>query len=332
MKELKQIADNIKNGKQQDAISVREMLSWFGAERRGVNVVFKIRQELKKHKIQTEPNFEDVWIDSKINFVKQQSPTESEVLSKDSEFEIIPGNKIGLLEAANTQPQTVTKETPLQKAITIMMAEGYSQLPVIAENEKLVGAISWRTIAVAEKLGDSKELVKQYMDMKLPNTARKEESLFKAITHIANEDFVIVVDDDYKPVGIVTGYDLSFQLQNLAEPFALIAEIEIGLRELVDPRFSTEELKKYLGEPFGRKVEKADDLTFGSYKHLLSSDEAWKKFTNTLDKDEFVKRIEKARVIRNNLMHFDPDGLKDTEVAFLRQFAEFVRELKHYTE
>jgi hypothetical protein len=53
--QLKQIADD--NGADR-TVSVRTMLSWFGAERRGYWKVKDIRKALNKLKLRTVPDFE----------------------------------------------------------------------------------------------------------------------------------------------------------------------------------------------------------------------------------------------------------------------------------
>ena len=41
-----------------------------------------------------------------------------------------------------------------------------------------------------------------------------------------------------------------------------------------------------------------------------------------------LKRLEKIREIRNDVMHFDPDGLEDEDLNTLREFAQFLKRLR----
>jgi len=43
---------------------------------------------------------------------------------------------------------------------------------------------------------------------------------------------------------------------------------------------------------------------------------------------EFVSRLNRVREIRNDVMHFDPDGLEDTDLFILREFAQFLKRLR----
>ena len=57
------------NGGVQRSESVRELLSWFQAERRGYWKVHEIRKALRKAKLKTEPDFDEAWIDAFENSV-----------------------------------------------------------------------------------------------------------------------------------------------------------------------------------------------------------------------------------------------------------------------
>ena len=52
----------------------RDLLSWVGAERRGSEVVRRIRQTLWSHGLATEPDFNTVWIDEPIDAVAATPP------------------------------------------------------------------------------------------------------------------------------------------------------------------------------------------------------------------------------------------------------------------
>jgi hypothetical protein len=48
----------------------------------------------------------------------------------------------------------------------------------------------------------------------------------------------------------------------------------------------------------------------------------------TVDRAEFCAGLDHVRELRNDVMHFDPDGLEPSDMAFLREFAEFLRRLR----
>src|SRR4051812_23573110 len=63
--QLQEFAD----GNTRGPVTVRALLSWFGAERRGYSKVKEIRKALNKVKLRTEPDFEEAWIDGEITFI-----------------------------------------------------------------------------------------------------------------------------------------------------------------------------------------------------------------------------------------------------------------------
>ena len=156
-----------------------------------------------------------------------------------------------------------------------------------------------------------------------------EDSFFSAITMIAEYDYVLVRSPDNKVCGIITASDFNDQFRKLAEPFLLVGEIENGVRKILHGRFSAAELKRAKspkGDP--RTIGGISDLTFGEYIRLIQFEEHWKKLDIAIDRVEFVFGLERVRDIRNDVMHFDPDGLEDPDLDFLRAFALFLKRLR----
>ena len=52
----------------------RDLLTWVGAERRGSDVVRRIRLELWRRSLATEPDFDEVWIDEPLSVVRRVPP------------------------------------------------------------------------------------------------------------------------------------------------------------------------------------------------------------------------------------------------------------------
>ena len=69
------------------------------------------------------------------------------------------------------------------------------------------------------------------------------------------------------------------------------------------------------------------DLTFGEYRRLLEKPSNWEKLSLAIDRKEFIGRLEEVRRIRNDVMHFDPDGIPETDLEVLRKFVTFLRRL-----
>jgi len=155
-----------------------------------------------------------------------------------------------------------------------------------------------------------------------------DTSLFAAIDSIVTHEYVLIRAADRRICGIVTTADLSLQFLQLGEPFLLLGEIENHIRRLIDGKFNSKDLAE-AKDPAdaGREVTRVSDLNFGAYVRLLEKPERWTKLGLSIDRSVFVQQLEKVRAIRNDVMHFDPDGPAPSDLETLRHFAHFMEEL-----
>ena len=54
----------------------------------------------------------------------------------------------------------------------------------------------------------------------------------------------------------------------------------------------------------------------------------WKKINIQIDRATFCKALDQVRRIRNDVMHFDPDGIPPADLERLRDFAGFMQKLQ----
>jgi hypothetical protein len=154
-------------------------------------------------------------------------------------------------------------------------------------------------------------------------------SILAALPTIVEQGYVLVRDETNKVVGIVTTSDLSLQFKQLTEPFLLLGEIENQVRRLMDGKFTRDELA-HAKDPndWERTIENVASLTFGAYLRLLQEPSRWSKLVLAIDRVTFVKDLEAVRVIRNDVMHFDPDPLPEEALLVQRRVAKFLRSLQ----
>lgn len=300
---------------------------WFGAERRGYNVIRRVRSALKRHGLTTAPDFEYTWLDGTIAFLSETAKGTKSSVASSGTAAADPTFRIGRLDAANKAPASVKPDATLQQAVTIMLTNDFSQLPVMTGPRELKGIISWKT--VGSRLALKRPCVNVRDAMEPAQVVSVDESLFDAIARIASHDYVLVQSSDKTYTGIVTASDFNFQFQALAEPFLLVGEIENGLRGILHQKFSLKELEeaKAPGDE-GRAIESPSDLTLGEYVRLIEPEKRWKKLKIEIDRVEFLQRLNRVRDVRNDVMHFDPDGLSPDDLVFLREFAQFLRRLR----
>lgn len=323
---LKNVKDQLSKGLAPPKETVRSLLLWFGVSRRGWRVCNRIKLKLKNYGLKTSPDFEYAYIDGYITFVPH-----GEGGGPDASGEGIaiadPTYRIGRLEAANQNPVSVKPDSKLEKAVTLMLTHDFSQLPVMTNDREVKGIVSWKTIGSRLALKKKCAVVRETMEP--AQEIGIEESLFSAIAIIAANDYVLVRAQDKKISGIITASDFNVQFQKLAEPFLLVGEIENGIRQILHGKFSKADLDsaKAPGDD-DREIEGVSDLTFGEYLRLIENEKRWKKLKLEIDRVEFVKRLDRVREIRNDVMHFDPDGLEEADLETLREFAQFLKRLR----
>jgi CBS domain-containing protein len=323
---LSEISAQLKKGVAPSRETVRTFLLWFGAERRGYNVIRRVRNALKRHGLTTTPDFEYIWLDGTIGFIATPAVNTPTAAPSGAALPD-PIFRIGRLDAANKAPVSVKPDSTLAQAVTVMLTNDFSQLPVMTGPRDLKGIISWKTIG--SRLALKRPCMKVRDAMEPAQVVSIDESLFDAIAKIASHDYVLVQATDKSFTGIVTASDFNFQFQALAEPFLLVGEIENGLRGILHQKFSLKELEeaKAPGDD-GRTIESPSDLTLGEYMRLIEPERRWKKLRIEIDRVEFLARLNRVREVRNDVMHFDPDGLDPADLVFLREFAQFLKRLR----
>ncbi|UES52171.1 CBS domain-containing protein [Roseibium aggregatum] len=333
--EFEEIRQDVEKGKEPKA-NVRELLGWFGARRRRTGVVKRIQSELDEAGIVTVPGFTKVWIGSEITFKKasveadvpsaqdDEGETGSEKAAKESNI------LISMLGAANCGVKSVKPQDTVEKAITVMLAHDFSQLAVMTNDYTLSGAISWK--AIGKRLSHENNLVEVKDAMEPAIALDDTESLFKATKTIIEHDFVFVRSTvDRRVTGIVTATDLSEQFQFLSEPFLLIGQIENQIRNLINGKFSIETLQSVCADTDperSERVQSVADLTFGEYLRIIQKPENWKQLGLRVDRVVFCAEMDKVREIRNDVMHFDPDGIDEEQYDQLRRFSRLLDELE----
>lgn len=300
---------------------------------------------MKKLGLQTKPDFNIAYIDSLIEFVPfvEEKPnteinkTEASLPVADNKIESAsdtpsavtitdPTYRIGKLASANNPPVSVKPDSSLSEATTIMLSHDYSQLPVMTSERDVKGMISWASIG--KRLVFEKPCIFVRDCMETHQEISAEVSLFAAIDIIIKHEYVLIRDLSRKISGIVTTSDLSLQFLQLGEPFLLLGEIENQIRRLIHGKFSKSELE-IARDPSDstRQISSEADLTFGEYIRLLENPARWSNLKIKIDRTVFVEMLDKVRQIRNDVMHFDPDGIAETDLKTLRDFVSFLQSL-----
>ena len=299
-----------------ETTTVRELIGWFNYKMRSELLIRRIRAKFAKLNLRTVPDFEREHIDGAIRI---ELDTEATGVRTDP---VDPTVRIGVLPTAHRPPTSVRPTELLDKATTIMLIHDFSQLPVMVNKRDVKGVVSWRSIGTAFALGRLGDEVRHGMEKH--REIAINAPLLDAITDIWEHGYVLVRDIDRTISGIVTASDLARQFAQLAQPFLVIGEIELHLRNLVS-NFTLAEMKEASDDP--DRIEGSWDLNFGAYCRLLENRDRWGKLGLRVDRNTFMENLYQVREMRNEVMHFAPDGLDRDEVEKLERVAMFLRML-----
>jgi len=238
-----------------------------------------------------------------------------------------PTFRIGSLPAANKNLTTVGQDDTLKKAVTMMLQSDYSQLPIMHGEREVKGMISWKSIASRYAIGGERCKVQHCRED--AQVVDGNGTLFDAIPTIVKHGYVLVRNpQDKKITGIVTASDLSLQFQQLAEPFLLLREIELHIRQLLQDKVLSEDLDWLASaDTTAPKPNSISDLSFGGYIRLVQRPEVWQRLALNIDQTSLTKQLEDVRQIRNDVMHFDPDPMTAKQLEVLKNAAKFMQQL-----
>ena len=302
-------------------VTVRDLLTWFDYSRRGTQVVAQIGRKLAEIGLRAVPDFQLAYIDDTITLELDKEATGLQKPPVED-----PTVRIRLLPSAHRPPISVKPNDLLARATTIMMLEDFSQLPVMTNERDVKGVVTWRSISTASKGGQDSEEVRQCMEPALEVDI--DAPFFDVVDDIWEHGYVLVRDRHRQGAisGIVTASDFARQFAELAQPFLIIGEIELHLRNIVSV-FSLAEMTE-ASDDKGRTINGSADLNFGAYCRLIENPERWDRLGLNVDRTTFMGYLAKARETRNEIMHFAPDGLDPDDVEQLERLASYLRNLR----
>jgi len=346
--QLQQVANRLKNSETPIVSSPREILAWFGKYRRTWRTVQAIRKALNKLSLDTLPDFEGLGIDEfTLVYAPKASATPEattattttssttttppptlpsvvppEAVARTSESAVDPVHRVSRF-LSNRGVVSVTRDAPLDAAITQMLLNDFSQLPVMQGDRTVDGMISWHSIGKRQAFGGESRVVADCIEPS--NEVKTEASILEATRAIREHECVLVRSKDNRIIGILTAADMNVNFEQVSEPFLLLSYVENHLRMLIKPCFTVEELQAGK-DPLDaeRTISDVADMTFGEYVRLLDNHERWSKLKLSLDRKIVVDQLKQVRDIRNDVMHFSPEGIEEADMALLRRVSDFL--------
>ena len=315
--DIQALAEEIKKDKKPRKITVRDLFEGLHCYRRTYGNCATVNRFLNANKIEVIPDYNG-WIDKEITLQHKAIAS--------SKTEPDPIRRVQVLESANTPPTYVCNSDSIKKAISLMRLHNYSQLPVSNNgNRNLIGFISWETIGCAKERGITSDIVKDYISKDVKQLS-PETPLIEAIKVVKDHDFAVVVAKDNSLQGIITTADITAQFISNTEPFVILEEIELQIRNILKDVFLVEELKN-LSTESGKEAHSIDDLTFAQYLELIGYKAYWDRLKLNVSREVLLDDLNKVRIIRNDVMHFSPDGISEEQRHTLKQTALFLNDI-----
>ncbi len=322
---LESIAERMKREVEQGAapgterLTVRELLRKFGYQRRSEGINNHIRNGLERFGLRTNFDVTVPWLDSSITIELDSATPGASGTPPPSD----PTYRVSMIPAANHKPDSVKPQSYLTVATTTMQMNGYSRLPVMRDERNVSGIVTWELIGTRLALGRDCTYVHQCMEPAevIPDTTR----LFDAIGIVTKHGYVLVRNEKQIITGIVTATDLTDQLGQFAAPFLFVGEIEGHLRNLIHGKFMLDQLQAASKQE--GPIQGSSDLTFGGFCRLLENNANWERLDLAIDRRKFIENLHSVREMRNDVMHFNPDGIDENHRKTLRSVARFFDKL-----
>lgn len=332
-------------------LTVRDLLGWWGASRRGYLTSEQIAGELTNHGLSTVPDFAAVGIDDRVILTGpsvdsedgESEPPVPEATAGQAEprtpgapapattsgdededkGEPIQGQTVGNLPSALRGVISVTSSANYEEAFTKMQLNGYSQLPVLDGTRNLQGAVTWESIAQA-RYKDSQAPFSQAI-IKAHDVSYADH-LIDVLPYLEQYGFLLVRDQTKQVAGIITIADVAAEYGATARPFLLIGDLDRQLRRVISEGLDLQEVIKLCDPGKLRNITSFSQMSYGDYQRVLSNQHQWDKLGWPLDRKSFVARLDELREVRNELMHFnDKDKVGDDAIPKLRNMIELLR-------
>lgn len=225
-----------------------------------------------------------------------------------------------LKEQGKAKLVTVNNDDSIEKAVKLMLDNEYSQLPIVKKG-RVIGVISYESISnilfrhLENKPNPHSKFRAEDLMEKVPHIFTTEEDFLDLLETLANKSYVLVKNG--KVLSIITSYDALRFFRTCGEKFLILNDIENILRKIIEKEFDStfaESAKKifaYKGE--GKAPRTVDSMDFADYITFMCSNwDSFKEFFD--DKEDFLRNIKKANMIRNRTCHFRcPIGVDDTD-------------------
>ncbi|MGO9739313.1 MAG: CBS domain-containing protein [Desulfomonilaceae bacterium] len=208
----------------------------------------------------------------------------------------------------NQQVLKVPPDMEAQKAIRLMIKNGYSQVPVVS-GTAVLGVFSFRSFAQgALKMGcenvDPRELPVDDFVERVPFVRVTDDQL-EALRENIDQYSAVLVGEERRLQGILTSSNIMDYLRQIAKPYFLMSEIELGLRQMIRLSVNDDQLTVCIMSSL-RKEKSLEEMVFAEYDKLIFDEKHWDYFEPVFGnlRERTQARFNGIRIIRNAIFHF----------------------------
>ena len=240
--------------------------------------------------------------------------------------------------------KTVQRDDSAARALTIMIADEFSQVPIVSGKREVVGVVTWRSLACQNvqdntTAGDVCEPIPGGTPFPLTTP------VVDVLDLVFSADFVLTHNRENELCGIVTASDMTLWAKRYCKAFLAVDEIERHLRcalSNVDHALLDSALRSATAN--GDATDGAhiiDSWTFPLYRNFFDGDDAaWQELPrgqlwSRIDRSEFRRRLQEANEARNRAFHFRTGAdaptaeeratERESDADLLAQFAKCLR-------
>lgn len=230
------------------------------------------------------------------------------------------------------QPLLLDGATPAGSALERMVDNGFSQTPVTDKSSKIIGVFSWKSFGKrvadlhATTIKPTELPIREAME---PARFIAPEVYIDTETDWSDLDYVLVGTAE-KLVGILCIADVHGRLNDFAEAFVLLYEIEHEIRDLIRDVVDETELATLISQmqlpPGSKPPQQLEEFTFNQYKSLICTKANWPKFEPVFDTLRELVNADFGDVneLRNIVFHFRR-GITPKDTDRLRRFRDRLR-------
>jgi hypothetical protein len=230
------------------------------------------------------------------------------------------------------QPLMLNGATLAGDAIERLVDNGFSQVPVTDKAGRIIGVFSWRAFGKrvadlhATKIKPTELPIREAME---PARFIEPDLYIDTETDWGDIDHILVGTDD-NLLGILCIADVFGRLNDFAEAFVLLYEIEHEIRDLIHDVCDDSTIDRLIAElrlpPNSRRPECLEEFTFNQYGLMICSKNNWDVFEPLFDTmRELVNAdFNEVNELRNIVFHFRR-GITPKDTDRLRRFRDRLR-------